>query len=652
MVSEMKKSMHAILCFFLAAGCLIAQEKRSKADVHFFEYAYADAIAEYKKESQRKPLSLQQQLNLAEAYLKTKDFEEAMETYLEVFKKDTLMTGHHYNNMFRAMARTSGMDRVRAFLETKKYEFSPELLENADFNLELLKNETGEENSVRILNLRENSPQGDFAPAFYGDRLLFTSARSADDKKVYGPSGEAYLDIYVARLSPDGNIQNTNPYTDMPASTFHEATPYYSNSLKKLFYVLSNADDGQLTFSESGKNSLAIGTSDTQGNFSYLLRDLSTSFYYPFYEDATGKLYFAANFEDSFGGTDLYYAYTNNGMIMSAPVNLGPRINTPGNEIAPYIFDGTLYFSSDVYYGLGGMDLYKADIQQDGSFSIPVNLGSALNSEQDDFGLILRKDETGSLSGYFASNRPGGKGNDDLYAFRSSEKPGLKTLVFRGRALNPESSFGIEKVEVSVLAPDSSLLKRAYTTYNGSFRIEIPARDSVILRASRNRYASYEEAFGTQGLAELQGKTLEIPMPELGDVVRQSDEGLTVLKMDKFFFERNASRINPDIATQLDKAVTAMRQFPDLRVRIEAHTDSRGSSTSNQRLSQARADAIRKYLTDQGIPADHITEARGFGEERILNTCKDGVYCLEILHKQNERQWIVVTNYEDFAGSE
>jgi outer membrane protein OmpA-like peptidoglycan-associated protein len=641
----MKIGLLILLSLLWAPGILQAQEKRSRADVLYFEYAYREAIAEYHREGQKKPLSPTQQLNLAHSYFKTGNYDRATEAYLRVFKQDTVMTVHQYNDMFQAMARTSGMERVKAFLATREDHFSEELLENAEFNFELLEKEKESDASPVLFNLRENSPQADFAPAFYHDRLLFTSARSLDSKQIYNPSGEAFLDIFVARLGPDGNILNTNPFTAMPSGDFHEATPYFSESLNKLFYILSNSEAGRLSFDENGRNALAIGLTDMAGNFSYLLRDLSTSFYYPYYDRAGQKLYFAANFEDSYGGTDIYYVYTNDGLIMSAPVNLGPRINTPGNEIAPYIFEDSFYFSSDIFYGLGGMDLYKAVIQQEGGFSIPVNLGRGLNSPQDDFGLIIRENKINGLIGYFASNRPGGKGKDDLYGFRASEKPGLKTLVFRGSTINPESGFGIDKVAVTVRAADSSLIKQVYTNDNGAYRIEIPAREQAQLEASKPGYATYFESLGPERLDSLEGRSLDIEMVMLEDLVRET-EGQTVIKMDKFFFTLNRSAISPEITVELNKAAEAVRKFPRLKLRIETHTDSRGSSAANLKLSQSRADAIKNYLVQQGTPAANIVEAKGYGEEKILNNCTDGVYCLEILHKQNERQLIVVLNYQ------
>jgi outer membrane protein OmpA-like peptidoglycan-associated protein len=291
------------------------------------------------------------------------------------------------------------------------------------------------------------------------------------------------------------------------------------------------------------------------------------------------------------------------------------------------------------------MDLYKSVVQQDDSFSIPVNLGRGINSEHDDFGLIIKRGVSGYM-GYFASNRPGGKGNDDLYGFNLKETPGLETIVFRGNITNPATGLGIEKVRVDLKAADSSLIKQVYTDNNGRYRIEIPARDSLLLTASKPGYSFYGEPFGHDKLGSMKGISYNIEMPLLDDLVREAEQK-KVVKIDKFFFDRNSSEITPQIGIELDKVVDAIRMFPKMKISIEVHTDSRGSSRNNLRLSQSRADAIRDYLLQKGLSPANITEAKGFGEERITNNCKDGVFCLEMLHKQNERQLIVIENYED-----
>lgn len=330
---------------------------------------------------------------------------------------------------------------------------------------------------------------------------------------------------------------------------------------------------------------------------------------------------------------------------MSQPINLGPHINTPGNEIAPFVFDGSLYFSSDVFYGLGGMDIYKSEVQGGDSFSIPVNLGPGINSNKDDFGFIVRKEQGGGYYGYFASNRPGGLGKDDIYGFRSEEKPGLKTLAFRGTVRDTDG-FAIEKAFVRLFDGDSLRLKETYTDRDGNFLLEIPWRDSVRVEVGKERYESLNLGNTTGGKTLETGEPLMLTLTSLESIVlKQANR--TLLKVDAFHFERNSKSLTPEITASLDEAALQLKKFPELRLRLEAHTDSRGYKTTNQKLSEGRAAAIRDYLVAQGVAPEVFAEVKGLGETQIINNCSDGVYCLDVLHKQNERYLFILLNYDD-----
>ncbi|MBT8185017.1 MAG: OmpA family protein [Eudoraea sp.] len=636
---------YVLLGFLLVSGLGMAQVKKSKADILFFEYAYREAIQEYYKEMNEAPLTNQQVLNLADSFYKIGNFKQASDKYFEVYKKDSTMSDYHFSKMLVAMTRTSGLDRAKAFLATKTTSLSPELVENAAFNFELRDSEIEDALDFKIFNINANSPQADFGPSFFGDRLLFSSSRPQDSKMEYGPSGEGFLNIYVGKVGRDGQVINPNPYTGIPETKFHAATPFYSKQLNSVFYVLSNAVKGKLSFDENGKNALALGISGINGDFNYLLRDLSTSFYYPFYDEENSKLYFAANFEDSLGGTDIYYVYTNNGQIMSSPINLGPRINSPGNEISPYVFENTLYFSSDIFYGLGGMDIYKSEIGSDDVFSIPINLGDVVNSEKDEFGFIIKNNMDEGLIGYFSSNRAGGKGNDDIYGYLVDKKPGLKTLVIRGEITEETTTLGIPGVTVKLLDEQGELLKETSSGDDGTYRLEVPWRNNARIALSKDRYSRFTKDYDEAGLEKIEAGNLDISLVKL-DALVQEREGQTVIRMNKFFFDRGSSKMTPEIETELDKAVDAVMKFPEIQLRVEAHTDSRGGSATNFRLSQKRADAIKKYLLDKGVPDPNILYSIGYGEDKITNNCTNGVYCLEILHKQNERHLIVVLNYD------
>ncbi|RDY58775.1 OmpA family protein [Flagellimonas nanhaiensis] len=638
------KKVHSFsLIFLMGMVFCFAQGKRSSGDDYFFQYQYQSAVRAYEAEMVKNALTDQQLLNLADSYFETNNFNKASETYLDLFKKEVEMGTHHFNKLLQSLAKTSDKERMDAFLATMSTQFQREFLENFEFNTQLLENgNMRKEMDFQIFNLTGNSPQSDFAPSFYREKLLFSSGRTLDKKRRYEPAGEGYLNIYEANLRPNGQVVSALPFKGIPSSNYHKATPFYSERLNSVLYVLSNTEDGELAFDDNGKNALSIGMQTTNGAFRLLLKDLSTSFYYPFYDEASGKLYFSANFEDGYGGTDIYYVYTNNGQIMSAPINLGPRINSPGNEIAPFVFEDSFYFSSDVFYGLGGMDIYKSTVQGE-SFSIPINLGNQINSSDDDFGLIIRNEGEGLL-GYFASNRPGGKGGDDLYGFKVNEKPGLRTLTFKGKVVKPyDNSSTVDRAAVRLWSSNGTMLAETYSDDKGNYRMEIPWEEEVLLESSKERFSTFSKKLSSEELEGLQNSSYDIEISLYDDLVEEK-EGQKVVKMGKFLFGKSQTALTDEIKKELDKVVTFVEQFPSAQLRIETYTDSRGGSSTNFRLTQSRSDAIKRYLIQQGVPNTSILYSIGYGEDKILNNCTNGVFCLEVLHQQNQRSLVVVLN--------
>ncbi|WP_445383097.1 OmpA family protein [Robiginitalea sp. IMCC43444] len=636
--------LRSIFIVFLIFATIGVVAQQSNGDRLFYAYNYKEAAEAYRLEEMREPLNATQQLNFAESYFKVGQYTKAMEGFLDIFKKDSTMSNYHFNTMLQAMSKSSGLDRVKAFLSTRTDKLSGELLESASFNFELLENQLAPRLNYKVFQLYCNSNQSDFSASFYeDDQLLFSSARPQPDKETYYPTGEGYLDIYVSRITEGGQTQGVQLFEELPPSDYHKATPYYDPGIQRVFYVLSNTNSGKLAFDKRGKNALAIAMAASGKENTFLLKDLSTSFYYPFYDRANDRLYFAADLPGGFGGTDLYYVNTNGGVIMSSPVNLGPRINTPGNEVSPYIFEGSLFFASDVFYGLGGMDLYKAQLQADNSLTTPINLGPEINTQHDEFGLIIKEIESGYM-GYFSSNRPGGLGGDDLYGFSVDDLPGLRTLVFRGRVIKQGTQRGIEKVAVQLKDNKGSVIREYYTGEEGEFWMEIPWREQVGMNISKEKYEQLTITDASQ-LAD-QGQEVKIELFALEDLVRRRNNQ-TLLKIEPFYFAANRAELTDEIAMELDKAAAALVKFPGMKLRIEAHTDSRGSASTNLSLSKRRAQAIKNYLISKGASPESIQEAMGYGEEQIINNCTDGVYCLEMLHRQNERYPMIILNYEE-----
>jgi len=642
-MKKAKKLRITLLTFLLGMVFTFAQDKKSKGDVFFFQYEYQKAVNAYEEQLANGTLTEQQFLNLADAYFKTNNFEKASEAYLEMFKKDTLMDGHHYNKMLQSLSKTSDPKRKEDLLLTMSSSFPKELMENMDFNNQLLQSESAQVGlDYDIFNLAGNSPQTDFASTFFGHKLLFSSGRGQDKKNRYEPGNEGYFNIYESVIESNGQVTSIEPFQQIAKSIYHKATPFYSNRLNSVFYVLSNTKGGELAFDPNGKNALSIGMQVLGGSFQLLLKDMSTSFYYPFYDDKSGKLYFAADFDDGYGGTDIYYVYTNNGQVMSAPINLGPRINSSGNEISPYIFDDNFYFSSDVFYGIGGMDIYKSNIEGE-EFGIPINLGKEINTEYDDFGLIIQNDGDGLL-GYFTSNRPGGKGKDDLYGFKVDEKPGIRTITFKGSVVKPyDKSDDVANAYVRLYNASGDMLAETYSDEDGNYRLEVPWEEKVVLESSKDRYSIFSQQFNEEDLQQLANNTFDIDISLYDDLVEEK-EGQKVVKMDEFFFSKSSTKLTPEIETELDKVVSFVKEFPQAQLRIETYTDSRGGSSTNYRLTQGRSDAIKQYLVQHGVSSNSILYSIGYGEDKILNNCTNGVFCIEMLHKQNQRSLVVVLN--------
>lgn len=631
--------------FSIATFVCLGQGNGSNGDNYFNGYEYQKAIQAYVKERSKKPLTNHQLLNLADSYFNIRSYDNASKLYLDINKNDTIMSTTRFNRMLQSLSKTSDRDRVLTFLRTKSDMLTSELTENAEFNYELMAGAVGTLD-IQLFNIAVNSAQADISPTFYKDSLLlFSSSRIQKTKDTYIPTGESYLDIYSGTIDKKGAVSGATILSDIPFSKFHKSTPYYSEKADKLFYIVSNTIDGELAVDPNGKNALAIGMQDRNGKFQSLLKDLSTSFYYPFFDAKTERLYFAATFDDSYGGTDLYYVTTNNGQIMSAPTNLGPRINSAGNEIAPYLFDEDLYFSSDVFYGLGGMDVYKSNQNANGMYSIPVNLGEGINSTADDFGFIIKDKENDQYFGYLASNRKGGKGGDDIYGFSLSSIPGLKTFMLSGQVKNISTQNGIDKVQITVFDAQGNNIKELSAKDDGSFTLEIPWQKGVTIKTVKERYSIFSATFTEEEMSAAEATPFNIDLVLLDNLVEEK-EGQTVVKLNKFYFDKGRSTVTPSVAAELDKVVQAVANFPAIRLAIASHTDTRGSSSYNQKLSQSRSDAVKDYLIKKGVSSNVITESLGYGEERITNNCENGAYCLDFLHKQNERTLIKVFNME------
>ena len=358
-------------------------------------------------------------------------------------------------------------------------------------------------------------------------------------------------------------------------------------------------------------------------------------------------LCFASNMPGGQGGSDLWMCVRNE-TGWSAPQNLGPEINTAGDEVFPSLqADGSLIFASDMLPGFGGLDIFFAR-HQDNKWVKPENAGLPLNSSYDDFAMNYAP---GTKIGFFSSNRPGGQGSDDIYAFRELEKPEPpkpeppspvvieppKPMFITGLVKDKKSLLPVEGATLFVYFPREGKVRIVKTGADGTFRMEVKEPAELSLKAMKPKYISDCETFS---LAEVKpGETLTAPRELLLDKLEVNK----VFKIDNIYYDFDKFNIREDAKPELDKLVRIMKENP-INVELGSHTDSRGSSVYNERLSQNRAQSAVDYIVSQDINASRIT-AKGYGERQLVNKCSDGVKCSDAEHQANRRTEFKVTGY-------
>jgi outer membrane protein OmpA-like peptidoglycan-associated protein len=337
-------------------------------------------------------------------------------------------------------------------------------------------------------------------------------------------------------------------------------------------------------------------------------------------------LYFASNRKGGYGGTDLYSAQMDSRGRFTRVRNLGPEINTPGDELFPYIAeDAKLYFASDAHPGYGGLDLFVVK-RANGKTQIE-NLGQPMNSSDDDFGIFLFKPDRG----FFASNRSGGKGDDDIYTF-VNEDPNLKVVNYylQGVAYTEDKDQNrqiLPNAKVSLLDAKGDLMQDYTTGNDGKFLFRVYENEDYNLVGETDGYLIKRQNYTMKGKSvdpnSLKELITTITLDTL--IVLDRIELNKIFVLDNIYYNYNKSDIRPDAAKELDKLVQLLVDNPEIKIELGSHTDSVDTDDYNQRLSQRRAESAVAYIVQHGIAPDRLV-AKGYGESKPIarNTNPDG----------------------------
>jgi outer membrane protein OmpA-like peptidoglycan-associated protein/tetratricopeptide (TPR) repeat protein len=324
-------------------------------------------------------------------------------------------------------------------------------------------------------------------------------------------------------------------------------------------------------------------------------------------------LYFTSNRPGGFGGFDLYMSTFKDGRFQS-PVNLGPDVNTKGNEQASFMhYDNqTLYFSSDGHVGAGGSDIFIAKRGEDGKFSKPVNIGVPINTEKDELGMIV--DRYGKF-GYLSSERPGGYGSLDIYKFELPQalKPEPVSYV-QGIVYDAVSKAKlVAKIELTDLST-GKIIANIESQKDGSFFIVLKSNRNYMLTIDQVNYLFYSANFSLKEHPSLEPYQLDVPLtkPDVN----------TEVVLNNVFFDVDKFELKSESMLELDKLVHLLKKFPFMKIEIGGHTDNTGDKAKNKTLSFNRAKAVKDYLVKAGIDATRLA-AVGYGDTAPVADNKD-----------------------------
>ncbi len=329
------------------------------------------------------------------------------------------------------------------------------------------------------------------------------------------------------------------------------------------------------------------------------------------------RLFFTARREDGIGASDIWVSERQPDGSWGPPRNLGPVINTEGEEQSPFIHpDGrTLYFKSTGHPGLGGYDLFMSRQQPDGSWSTPRNLGYPINTEANEGSLVVSLD---GRTAYFDSDRqdlPGHMGSYDLYAFELYEavRP-LPVTYVRGVVRDKYTSAPLQAlIEVFDLT-GQRLLARTTADLTGHYLLCLPAGARYAFHATHEGYLFYSEHFALDSLAVPERPyRLDIWLQPLDAPTAAADTAPIALR--NIFFDFGSALLRPESEEELERLRQLLQAHPEMKIEIRGHTDDVGSEEANQQLSEARARAVYEWLVAHGIEAERL-QWRGFGERQ------------------------------------
>lgn len=633
-----------LLILLLLVTVLSFGQRKYAADRYFKEYAYkksADLYETIYKKGDKTYLVISR---LADSHYFNVAFDKAEQWYEELIKNYPSIVSSEHIFRYAQTLKSNGKikDSDQWMLKLK------DLGENDSRAIALEKNKdyfveytNKEKTFINIHNLSSNTTYSDFGGFIYEDSFYFASTRpDAENKKIYQWNNQPYLNIYrseLNRLEEDKglDVSLSNKLASL-STKYHESNAIISKNGKMMYFTRDNYDGNKLQSDKNRTTHLKIYSAEkiyeTWGNVKELpFNSDQYSTGHPALSSDEKTLYFVSDMPNGYGGTDLYKVSIDENGNYGSPENLGSTINTEGREMFPFVGeDNRLYFSSNGHLGLGALDIFESQIEGD-RYSVPVNLGAPVNGPLDDFGFVINKDRT---AGFFSSNREGGVGDDDIYSFTIYKcKENIKGIVTDSRTGSP-----IENVRVQLMDESGVPISEQVTKTDGVYLFsKVACEKNFVVVASKEDYKATQQATVTLDVNE---KDISSDL-QLESLIAENQ-----IVINPIYFDFDLSNIREDAEYELEHIVSVLNNNPEMIIKIESHTDSRGPRDYNRILSDKRAKSTRDYIISRGIPSSRIESAIGYGEDQLLNDCKEGwkSKCGEEDHQKNRRSYFYIVS--------
>jgi len=627
-----------------ATAAAIDNQEENKIPKYLESYIedenYIQALADFQAELQENPNAGDVNFFAAESYRKLGRIKEALPYYQKA--REVGYTNENLEINYALALKANG-----------QYDEALELLEDY---YQLADAEIYKERAQQEIN---NLKKLDTIRLYVRDLDLQLLNEINTENAEYSPSyyeGDLY---YVSNSEPETFARYNVPFSQINRAKLNgmrieEGT---ARSLPGTFNEM-NINEGSITFSPDGSMAIfAKGNSnDKKGRRSvdlFMSRNNNGQWTKPVsmpinspdswdtspaFNNAGNTIYFSSDRPGGYGGADIYRATLNARGRWSDVTNMGPEINTAGDEVFPYVSpDNKLFFASNGHAGFGQLDLFEA-VNRGGTVTVK-NLGPSFNTTDDDFGLIYTDFP---FEGFFTSNREGGAGGDDIYSFVDNSSDLKKiTYVLNGTTYQRDEDSVqtiLGNVNVKLMDENGNLVDDIISSRAGSFSFPVQPEKEYILIGDKENFFTERSIFTTMGETVPQEALVE----RFTEKVFIAEVTLDPIILNKaivipnIYYDLDKDNIRPDAATQLDKLVVLLADNPNISIELSSHTDSRAEDDYNQDLSQRRAQSAVNYIVSQGISRSRLV-AKGYGESQLLNGCVNDVPCTEDQHQENRR---------------